>query len=122
MQTWYSPRSFGTAEKIRKATRKGTIMVRVNRWAFVAFILCFVLFLCACAGPVKSFIIQEIGVNPWFMVLIGSIVTLPFGVLGLAGAHHFFARFRSIMTLIITLALSAFRIAVISLGNIFRFT
>lgn len=97
-------------------------MVKVNLWAFVGSIVCIVLFWIAGFSQVKSLIAQGIGVNPWYIILFGSLITLVLGLLGFAGGDNWFAHLRSIGTLIIASGLSVFSIAVIVLGHMFQFT
>ncbi|MFB5188748.1 hypothetical protein [Alicyclobacillus fastidiosus] len=96
--------------------------IKTNIWSFVAAVLCIILAFIAGAGHVTPVIIKTIGVNPWFVVLSGSSITLVFGIIGFAGGANFVSRFRSVLTAIITFGLAIFSAYVVVMANIFQFT
>jgi hypothetical protein len=96
--------------------------IKMNLWSFVASLLCLVMFFIAGLGHITPMLIKATGVNPWYIVLFGSAITLIFGFVGFGGRQHFNSRIRSVLTTVITLGLSVFSIAVIVMGNLFQFT
>jgi len=98
------------------------VTIKTNIWSFVAALLCIISACIAGAGHVTSVIIKMIGVNPWFIVLFGSLITLVFGIISFARGTTFISRLRSVLTAFITLGLAIFGSYVLVMGNIFQFT
>ncbi|QQE78580.1 hypothetical protein [Alicyclobacillus sp. SO9] len=89
---------------------------KANIASFVAALVCFILACLAGFGHLTPMFIKTIGVNPWFVVLFGSLVSLAFGVIGLSGGVNFISRLRGVLTVVITSGLSLFSTGVIVIG------
>jgi hypothetical protein len=78
--------------------------------------ICILIFLIVSfSGMNNNFIID---IHPLNVVLYTTLITLVFGVIGLSGIQDYKGMFRSVTTIIITLALSAFTIIIIFFGSL----
>ena len=88
----------------------------INIWSFMLSIICLSLFfIISLTGPINYSIM---GTHPLNFVLYITLITLVLGVLGFSGIRDWKGAIRSIATVIITLGLSAFLIAVVFWGSL----
>lgn len=91
--------------------------------SFIASIGCIALFLVAASSNEVGNVITAIsGLHPLFIVLIFTLITFIFGVIGFAGLHDWNSMLRSLTTIILTFALASVIIYILIAANLFQFT
>ncbi|MER1986657.1 MAG: hypothetical protein ABS948_12270 [Solibacillus sp.] len=92
------------------------MMKKVNIWAFILSIICILLlFLDSFWRPIAF---STFGIHPLNLLLYMTLITFLLGIIGLTGIKGWIGMTRSVMTIILTLGLSAFLAIVIFFGSI----
>lgn len=102
----------------RSKRRCVVVTTKINFWTFTVALLWIIVTGIAgfgCTGSV-------LGINLWYVVLFGSLITFIVGLYGFAGGKNFTFRVRSVLTTIITLGLAIFSAVVIVMAHFFQFT
>lgn len=98
-------------------------MYKINSGSFIASIGCVVLFLVAASSKgFGNFTIAISGLHPLFIVLILSFVTFLLGVIGFGGIHNWISMLRSLITVVLTMALAGVIIYILIVANLFQIT
>ncbi|WP_404451504.1 hypothetical protein LG329_14380 [Virgibacillus necropolis] len=98
-------------------------MYKINMGSFIASIGCIVLFLIvASSDKLTNFLTTISGFHPLYIILIISLITFLFGVVGFGGMHNWISMLRSLMTVLLTLALAAIIIYILIIANLFQIT
>lgn len=89
---------------------------KINVWSFVFSLICLFFFYgVSFSGPMDSSIL---GAHPLNMVLYVTMITLLIGLFGFSAIQDWKGMARSIITMVITMGLSAYLIFVIFLGSL----
>lgn len=89
----------------------------VNFWSFISSLICIVLLLIISFSDWNSN--SKIGVHPLTIVLIITVLTFLFGVIGFSGVKDWKGMARSITTVVVTLSLSILLGYVLLMGSLF---
>lgn len=97
--------------------------IKINLWSFIFSFVCISLFFISIlSSKVFYFETNFAHIHPLKIVLIISLVTHLFGLIGFSEAITVKLLLRSIFTVITTLVLSVLILFIICLGNLFQFT
>lgn len=95
----------------------------INLWSFIFSLVCVALFfITITSNKIVNFATKSIDMHPLNIVLILSLVTFLFGVIGFLGMNSWKTMLRSMIAVILTLGLSFLIIIIIYIGNMFKFT
>lgn len=95
------------------------MQIKINIWSFISSIVCILLFvLVSFSGPIDYTIM---GTHPLNLVLYITLITLVFGVVGFLGIRDWIGMARSVITIFLTLGLSAILSFVIFFGNLLNY-
>lgn len=92
--------------------------IKTNVWSFAVALLWTIFAGIAGFGHITP----VLGVDPWYVVLFGSLITFVFGLYGLAGVTDFTSHVRGMLTAVITAGLATSSAAVIVMAHLFQFT
>lgn len=82
---------------------------KLNFYSFILSLICIMLFfLSISSNKVINFTMDLLHVNPLFIVMILSIVTLILGLLGLSAATNLMLLFRGLFSVVITIIMTGF--------------
>ncbi|WP_182200432.1 hypothetical protein [Paraliobacillus salinarum] len=91
-------------------------MKKINIASFISSFVCiFLFYIVSFSGPIDY---SVMGFHPLNLVLIITLITLVFGVLGFAGVRNWKEMVMSVTTVILTLGLSTFLAFVLFFGNL----
>ena len=94
------------------------MLKKINFWSFIFSFVCVALFFISVSSTITmNFVINLVHTHPLNIVLALSLVTFFFGIVGLSGVSDPKTLIKSIITIIITFALSVMVAFIVFAGN-----